>query len=433
MINKHLVILFLALISQFVFLQAYEFPKPQGRFAVGTVAYHWRDIARKEPYESAEAKKRELVVQCWYPSKSERLSDDINSAYYLKEQYLKNTLPHLAKMARDCYGIPEFFINNVFKDVYVHAIPYAPIIEQQEKFPVIVFSHGLGSLNQAQTVFAENLASNGYVVFGINHSYDCLITIFPNGRVEQLNFRWDQNNQVEYLNKAIAVWAEDVSFVLDMLPVVNLQDQHHLLTGKLDLAKIGVFGHSLGGGTMTKVCSQDKRVLAGVNLDGPVFDGHMQNALNVPFMFLFAEGTLEKASKPFSLKEIKARNITLDEEALVRKAFRENAIEMLHRSRFNKNATYFLVLKNAGHYTFTDAPLVKYMSFFFQWADFFGFDIGSIEPLVALRITNAYLLSFFDTYVRGNKKDSLFEPYLFIHPEILNLDEIKKISSKKGE
>ena len=77
-----------------------------------------------------------------------------------------------------------------------------------------------------------------------------------------------------------------------------------------------------------------------------------------------------------------------------------------------------LVFKNAGHFTFTDAPLIKYMSSLFQCVEYFGFDVGSIDPNVALRVSNAYLLSFFNTYVCEEKSDSLFEPYCFVHPEV---------------
>ena len=48
----------------------------------------------------------------------------------------------------------------------------------QQEFPVIIFSHGLGGNRTQNTANIESLASNGYVVFAIEHTYDANITIF---------------------------------------------------------------------------------------------------------------------------------------------------------------------------------------------------------------------------------------------------------------
>ncbi len=397
---------------------AYDFPVPRGEFAVGTVIYHWHDVSRQEAYVQDPLVRRELLVQCWYPGEKLVSKNSGAEAVRAKELYLQSVLPHLAKMIRGWYGVPEFFLNNVFGDVYVHAQQKLPIAAKKKKYPVIIFSHGLGSLSAAHTVYAENLASNGYIVFGINHSYDCLVTTFPDGRAYGLNFKWNQAQQIDYLERVIDTWAQDVRFVIDMLPVLNAQDQYHILTGRIDSSRLGVFGHSMGGGTMTKVCSLDKRVLAGVNLDGPVFDKHLHEGFKTPFMFMFADGTLAKASSPMDKKMLKQRNMNDAEDVMLRRAFKENNLELYNRLKQRGSKAYFLVFKNSGHYKFTDAPLVKYMSMLFQWVDYMGFDIGSIEPQIALRVSGAYLLSFFNTYVCDNKEDSLFEPRCFIHPEV---------------
>ena len=221
--NKFLSVARVLIITLFFSTQcsAYDFPVPRGEFAVGTVIYHWHDVSRQEVYVRDPLMRRELLVQCWYPG--EKLPPKSNAAEVVraKEPYLHSVLPHLAKMIRGWYGVPEFFLNNVFGDVFVHAQQKLPLAAKKQKYPVIVFSHGLGSLSAAHTVYAENLASNGYIVFGINHSYDCLVTTFPDGRAYGLNFKWNQTNQIDYLERVIDTWAQDVSFVIDMLARLN--------------------------------------------------------------------------------------------------------------------------------------------------------------------------------------------------------------------
>ncbi|MCB9006502.1 MAG: hypothetical protein H6656_03860 [Ardenticatenaceae bacterium] len=64
----------------------------------------------------------------------------------------------------------------------------------------------------------------------------------------------------------VQVWAGDIAFLLDEMAEWN-QETGHLLNGRFNLNRVGVFGHSTGGGAMMEFCLQDGRCQAGVGLD----------------------------------------------------------------------------------------------------------------------------------------------------------------------
>jgi predicted dienelactone hydrolase len=104
--------------------------------------------------------------------------------------------------------------------------------------PVIVFSHGLGSVRTELRYLAEHLASHGYVVAALEH---------PGSNETNTNSALQGKTRVikpqEFLNRP-----QDISFVLDELEKLN-QTANHPLQGKLATNKVMVIGYSFGGGT----------------------------------------------------------------------------------------------------------------------------------------------------------------------------------------
>ena len=56
--------------------------------------------------------------------------------------------------------------------------------------------------------------------------------------------------------------------------------------GRLDLHRIGVFGHSRGGATAADAMLSDRRIGAGVNLDGGMWGPVVKRGLDRPFGLL---------------------------------------------------------------------------------------------------------------------------------------------------
>jgi len=117
---------------------------------------------------------------------------------------------------------------------------YKPQQWQNQKAPVIIFSHGLASKPEDFSRRAEHLASHGYVVAAPQHpgsDYTRLQEVFE-------GFYRNIFSVDEFINRPL-----DISFVIDELEKRN-QPQFE---GKLNLQEVGVYGHSFGGYTALAV------------------------------------------------------------------------------------------------------------------------------------------------------------------------------------
>ncbi|UKO99755.1 alpha/beta hydrolase [Nostoc sp. UHCC 0870] len=104
--------------------------------------------------------------------------------------------------------------------------------------PLIVFSHGLGSIRTDLRYLAEHLASHGYIVAALEH---------PGSNQTNTNLAIQGKTRIvkpqEFLERP-----KDISFVLDELAKVN-QTAGNSLEGKLATNNAMVVGYSFGGGT----------------------------------------------------------------------------------------------------------------------------------------------------------------------------------------
>ncbi len=122
-LKKYIFLRFLRLLLYFVFtIPILIFPYykpivPTGDFQVLTSIYTWEDRSRYESFTEAPNDYRNITVQFWYPKTNTHEST-----------------------------------NN-----------------RNEKYPLIIFSHGLGTLRGSNLSCFKDLASNGYVVCSIDH------------------------------------------------------------------------------------------------------------------------------------------------------------------------------------------------------------------------------------------------------------------------
>ena len=104
--------------------------------------------------------------------------------------------------------------------------------------PVIVFSHGRGSVKTDLRYLAEHLASHGYIVAALEHpgSNKTSFKAVNQGKKQLVAPQ-------EFLDRP-----RDVSFILDELEKLN-QTANSPLQGKLATNNVMIVGHSFGGGT----------------------------------------------------------------------------------------------------------------------------------------------------------------------------------------
>jgi hypothetical protein len=365
-------------------------PKPTGQVAVGRTLYDWVDDQALDPLAPAGTK-RELLVWVWYPAaalSSEKIAEYVPDATRQAVEHDRG--PLLRLLTRD------------LSKVHTHSLRDADVSQQKRSYPVVIMRAGASLEVWNYSTLAEELASHDYVVVGIDAPYRAFVVAFPDGRVIR---RLPENNpelcigrvgeeQARCVNRILTAWTSDIGYVLDRLGQLNKSDPSAKFTGRLDMTRMGVFGHSFGGAQAAQFCSQDSRCKAGIDVDGSLHGSVIQSGIPTPFMFL---GSSEGDFSPSA----EVRQI----EADIRSVY----------DRLPPNGRLRVSIRGANHFTFSDdGALLR--SHAFRWV------LGRIGKLGIdgprqLAVTSYCIRSFFDTYL---KQTTASEPTISssLYPEI---------------
>jgi dienelactone hydrolase len=244
-------------------------PRPTGGSPVGTHVMGFVDSIREDPYLS-NGTKRELLVRFWYPAPSDTTC---NAADYTSPE-VWNHFSQLLGMT-----LPQVSTNSCL-DARI----------SDGAHPVVVFSHGFTGTFTDYTFLFEDLASRGYVVASVDHTYEATAVEFPDGRLVKSVFGSHLTNYVrsdaQALAFAVSVRLDDLKFVLNELERLNAGHDSDF-TAKLDLSRIALAGHSLGGLTAILGVENEPRFKAGIVLDG-VLPDHPASPTKTPILTLAA-------------------------------------------------------------------------------------------------------------------------------------------------
>ena len=144
-------------------------PEPTGPGPVGTTSLYLKDVSRPDPW-AAGVSARELMVSLWYPAAP---SDG------RRARYMTPAESELLLASRGLTSVPQ----DVLSTVRTNAVSEATPAGRQRGLPLVVLSPGFTNSRSTLTALAEDLASHGYVVAGIDHTYESFATAFPDGRV----------------------------------------------------------------------------------------------------------------------------------------------------------------------------------------------------------------------------------------------------------
>jgi dienelactone hydrolase len=154
---------------------------------------------------------------------------------------------------------------------------------------------GGSALTTDFTTLAEDLASHGYVVVGFDAPYRSGVVVFPDGRVVLRSPAANTDDlaapgaQERFVTKILPMWSGDAQFVADQLDRLNGADPSGRFKGRLDMRRLGIFGHSFGGATALQFCHDDSRCKAGIDLDGEPSGSVVKEGLTQPFLFLLSD------------------------------------------------------------------------------------------------------------------------------------------------
>jgi len=389
-----LVILFLGCTSKQS--SVLSLPKPTGPFEVGTIRYYFVDTDRKETFTPDTEDYREVAIRIWYPAN--KSSCVISVPYIENAEARKRTLPEKSPL-------PASFFDKI-SEVKSNSYQDAQIAEQKPKYPILIFSHGYGAGMNQSTVLMEELASHGYILISVGHAFetnhfikmDGSIKVFNPQNKELLLRGYERQEAMPFLEKinqtndnreletlirkimekrpkimeSLRIWQEDISFVIDKLEKMNKEPG--FFSGRLDLERIGVLGHSFGGVTAGQACLVDERCKAGINLDGLQLGDMLDRNLTRPFMFMHHDNVGALNKKP-------------------NKIFFERA----------ESTAYMILIKGTRHLNFSDFSLPGYKNLLGLPEG----SLGEIDGLRCLRIQNDYSRAFFDKHLGGLEAEIL--------------------------
>ncbi|MGW3569457.1 alpha/beta hydrolase family protein [Streptomyces sp. NPDC000941] len=244
-----------------------ELPAPTGPYPVGMVELHLVDQGRKERWGPGD---RELMVSVWYPARRET---DGASAPYMRPGAAEAFGAGAAQILKVEAGAIDW------AGFTTHAREGAGVARGLGRRPVVLYSPGMYNERTLDTSAVVELAGQGYVVVTVDPTYEAHAVEFPDGRVAEASPEIGKIEPVADRNKAaLEVRVADVRFVLDRLEVLARGGNPDAggrklpsgLGAALDMARVGMFGHSLGGMTTAEAMRLDRRIRAGVNLDGPL-------------------------------------------------------------------------------------------------------------------------------------------------------------------
>lgn len=394
-----------------VLVPVFRFALPSRPYGIGTLTYHWVDASRPDVFAADPKQRRQLMAQIWYPAKANPAAP--------RAAYMAQADAVMAAFAR-VHGKPAFLFGR-FKYVTTNAMPSVPAAVDQERYPVLLFLEGATGFRQMNTFQVEHLASHGYIVVAIDQPGVAAAVVFPDGHqaagLTPAQFRATvgpsympaatasspkgtllPNGRALDDASIIPYLAQDVSFALDQLAVLNQADPSGILTGKLDLQRIGTFGVSLGGIVAGEACRMDARLRACLVMDAPMTSDVVKAGLQQPSMWITRDADSMRLERQrtggWTEADIEAHQTSM-------RAVYEGL----------PGAGYFVRVPGMFHANFTDIA---------SWTPLAA-QLGLSGPIDAQRahdIVNAYSLAFFDRHLLGRPARILDGP-ASQYPEVL--------------
>ncbi|MCK2212347.1 alpha/beta hydrolase [Actinomadura sp. ATCC 31491] len=341
-------------------------PAPTGSRPVGTTTLYLKDTSRPDPWVPS-VKARELMVSLWYPAKAPGRH---------RAQYMTPKESELLLKDGGITTVPSDALSKVRTNAFTDARPAG----RPHSLPLIVLSPGHSKPRTELTALAEELASRGYLVAAIGHTYENVAQTFPDGRVTTC-VTCEMDKDLDVWRKLERGRAADVSFVLDELTGAHPKWKGARL---IDTSRIAMSGQSAGGASTLAAMAADSRLRAGIDVDGTVETPLPEAGLSRPFLLLGKPATYTPGQPGPG-------------------ANWEGVWAGLHGWK------RWLLVTGAVHLSFTDLGVL---------VDQVGIDIGAgIPGARAMDVTRRYVVAFFDQHLR-NKPQPLLDGPSASYPEV---------------
>ena len=359
-------ILLAAALALPILLPVPSIPTPGGPYPVGTRIYELTDESRKEHY-SGKDEVRRFQIQVWYPATVQPA--DERAAWMARADVF-------APAISSSIGMPSFFLDHLALVAMPAYKESRVALAEAGGYPVILFSHGWNGFSAQNTGQAIELASQGYIVVGMQHPYGAVITAFEDGTVAPNNPSAlpagapDEEYEAA-AQQLVDQWAGDLAHALNFLQQQN-EEAGSPFYRSLDLTRIGAYGHSTGGGAAIQFCGTDTRCQALLGMDPfmrPVSHELLENGVTQPSFFMFSQRWSD---------DVGSRNNQLFDKFVAN----------------TPGLVGVISIEGTEHFDFTDLPLLSPLAP----------RLGLKGPISGERVTviiNDYLLAFFDQTLKG--------------------------------
>ncbi|MCG8578539.1 MAG: hypothetical protein MI866_01390 [Bacteroidales bacterium] len=364
-------------------------PTPTGSHTIGTTSFFMKDSLHKKGWFSKEDYKR-LHIKIWYPSDSLVSSNNRNK--YLNGYDLDDIYNLFKKKGIEQEDIINIASHRTFSKDNL------PVSDARTSYPLIIFTPGYYfGLSDIYSAFAENLASNGYIVCSIIHVHEQIcIKDAQQGNTDlkkaksslpflqwwladltcfrDVNKAKNQERLTRYylrrlsrFDKKIESWEASTLYVIDYLKNQK-QIPENKLYSKIDFENIGTFGQSLGGALSNHLCVSHNEIKAGASMDCIQFGDVIDSESTKPLLLIESDHQ----------KKWKIGN------------------EYIYR---DIDHLEYLRIKGALHFLFCDLP---YYDATIGDSTVKGF-IGDVDGESAIGMINNTVLNFFNHHLQGNK------------------------------
>lgn len=327
-----------------------------------------------------------------------------------KEFYLYSLAQYIVKY------LPNYIVTKIYE--YFIGKVYIPIIKDAalkvgdngKKWPIIVFSHGLGCCRIMYSQLCYDLTSQGFVVAAIEHRDGSACMSLSLGDAAEKGVKWINHYQLkkeddEYArrNDQVQLRSKEASNALDVLcdwqkgkfvdnvfentynpcresvsvgnSTISKEQKMLQFQGTLDVDQVIMLGHSFGGATSVLALEQDPRFKIGIVLDGwlfPIKDMNLAETMKKPIMFVTTESFLNS-------ENLKAMELSPNQEK--RK---------------------FFVIKGSVHQNFVDASSIMKEGMFKR---FLGLH-SQRSPKMVMKLNDELIMCFIQEHFAVDNQDA---------------------------
>ena len=330
------------------------------------------DVTRKEFFSQDEEDNRDFSLRVYYPTSSKKSA---NTSYFLDWEAIRPTFDKKL-------GWPDFMLN--YLRLFSLEASQGKEIREGE-YPIVFYSHGLANNYTEASGRLLKIASKGYVVAALNHSYSSDFARLKSGKI--VNYAHDSFlgkpiRQVDSLKTIIAQqWVDDVKSTIEYL-------KESKIAKSIDFSKICLIGFSAGGTMALMGAEQIENVRLVINLDGTPRGLKNYQNFPVPVLMMYSE------KESFTDSQLKAWRVSREQIEAPQQLIDSRTAEILKGAPKKSKAKRINGIK---HTNFIEYPLISPFSHYLG----IGGEVDSKEFYDTL---NSEIFMFFDENLKDSRQ-----------------------------